>query len=50
MSGRNGYHFKGERGRESMGVYLPKMIKMDLVVKPKATEKKKGFEALENYF
>lgn len=40
-----------EKGAGSpLGVYLPKMLKMDLVVKPKATEKKKGFEALENYF
>lgn len=36
MSGRNGYHFKvRERGRESIGAYLPAMLKRGLVVNPK---------------
>lgn len=39
---------KGGRGRESLEVYLPAMLKGGLVVKPKGTENKKKIGALEN--
>ena len=39
---------KGGKGRESLGAYLPAMLTGGLVVKPKGTENKKKFWALEN--